>query len=197
VKNSNKNSFAKQRICKSRLYWQLTECNSSRIASRKLQFALNLVGTIFALCLKTRNNAWEVLMRVPPLLRKSRHRAKITPVRIALPIHKIGNLIQCSMVCGMQIHFFKKHSIWHELYCKKYFFAIGNSGCNGWATEVCNNRYLAPYKRIVVFPYRKYSRWLMHYPYVMYEHRSLSSLCMGLSGYRVCDRAVYLTSSVE
>ena len=24
----------------------------------------------------------------------------------------------CSMVCGMQIHFFKKHSIWHELYCK-------------------------------------------------------------------------------
>jgi len=49
------------------------------------------------------------------------------------------------------INFFKKHSIWHELYCKKYFFAIGNSGCNGWATELCNNRYLAPYKGLVVF----------------------------------------------
>jgi len=40
---------------------------------------------------------------------------------------------------------------------------------------------------------RKQSSWLMRYPYVMYEHRSLSSLCMALSGYRVCDRAVYLT----
>jgi len=37
----------------------------------------------------------------------------------------------------------------------------------------------------------------MHYPYVMYEHRSLSSLCMSLFGYRVCDRAVYLARSVE
>jgi len=83
--------------------------------------------------------------------------------------------------------FFKKRSIWHELYSKKYFFAITNSGCNGWATELCNNRnrYLVPYKRLVVCPYCKNSRWLMHYPYVMYEHRSLSSLCIGLSGYRV------------
>jgi len=52
-------------------------------------------------------------------------------------------------------------------------------------TELCNNRYLSPYKRIVVFPYRKHSHWLMHYAYVMYEHRSLSSLCIGLSGYCV------------
>jgi len=36
----------------------------------------------------------------------------------------------------------------------------------------------------------------MNYPYIMYENCLLSSLCMGLSGYRVCDRAVYLTSSV-
>jgi len=57
-----------------------------------------------------------------------------------------------ALVYGMQIHFFKKYSIWHELYCKEYFFAIGNSGCNGWASELSNNRYLAPYKRIVVFP---------------------------------------------
>jgi len=55
-----------------------------RIASQELPFALNLAGTIFALWLRTRNNEWEVLMRVRPLLRNSRHRAKITPVRIAL-----------------------------------------------------------------------------------------------------------------
>jgi len=42
------------------------------------------VGTIFALWLNTRSSEWEVLMKVRPLLRNSRHRAKITPVRIAL-----------------------------------------------------------------------------------------------------------------
>jgi len=53
-------------------------------ASRKISFALNLAGTTFALWLKTRNNEWEVVMRVRPLLRDSRPRAKTTPVRIAL-----------------------------------------------------------------------------------------------------------------
>jgi len=84
VKNSNKKALQSKRICKSRLYKQLTECSSSSIASRKLQFTLNLVGTMFALWLNTRNNEWEVLLRVCPLLRNLRHRAKITPVRIAL-----------------------------------------------------------------------------------------------------------------
>jgi len=37
-------------------------------------------------------------------------------------------------------------------------------------------------------------------PYLSIEgvhHVSAPSFCMGLSGCRVCDRAVYLTSSVE
>jgi len=105
--------------------------------------------------------------------------------------HKTTSRAACGLWVGQPwsmaclIHYFKKHSIWDELYCKEYSFALGNSGCNGWATELCNNRYLSPYKRIVVFPYRKHSHWLMHYAYVMYEHRSLSSLCIGLSGYCV------------
>jgi len=48
-----------------------------------VRHCVNLVGTIFALWLKTRNNEWDVLVRVRPLLRKWRHRAKITTVRIA------------------------------------------------------------------------------------------------------------------
>jgi len=79
-------------------------------------------------------------MRTRPLLHNVHHRAMITsvsPLRTRLihispsyrtiyrsfeiilemgTVHWIGIQIQCSI----QVHCFKKHSIWYELYFKKY-----------------------------------------------------------------------------
>ena len=44
-------------------------------------------------------------------------------------VHWIGLQIQCFV----QIHCFKKHLVRYELCFKKYLFASGSSGSNGWA----------------------------------------------------------------
>jgi len=67
-------------------------------------------------------------------------------------------------------------------------------------TELCNERYLAPCKRFMVFSSQAFS--LTHELYLsnechMYEHRMLSALFINVPGYRVCNCAVYLASSVE
>jgi len=95
-------------------------------------------------------NKQIVLMRTP-LLRITRHRAMITPVRPVRTrlIHispnsrtnyrsfeiilEWGPSIRLEFKCCMQIHCFKKHSIWYELTLKKYLIAEGSSGSNGLA----------------------------------------------------------------
>jgi len=128
----------------------LTECNRSRLMSLKFPFALILAGTIVALWRQLRNNEWAVLMRTRPLLRNWGHRAMTTPVSPlrARLIHISPSYWSISFVCnysrmgtihwiGIKINILsiasKKHSIWYELYLKKYLIAEGSSGSNWWA----------------------------------------------------------------
>ena len=70
----------------------------------------------------------------------------------------------------MQIHFFKKHSIWDELYCKEYFFAIGNSGCNGWATELVTTAVLL-YTSVL---------WFSHIESILADSCVIRTSCMNI-----------------
>jgi len=118
-------------------------------------------------------NKQEVLIRTP-LLHYARHRAMITPVspvrtrliyispnsrtiyRSFEIILEWGPSIRLEFKCCMQIHCFKKHSIWYELTLKKYLIAEGSSGSNGlarvkrkrtysWEPLLCYEKYFLIY----------------------------------------------------
>ena len=88
------------------------------------------------------NNKWEVLMIISPLLSNIRHRAMITPVSLLTRLIQISpccwtiyrsfkiildmgtvHWIELQIQCSIQIHCFKKHSVWYELCFKTYLTA--------------------------------------------------------------------------
>jgi len=114
-------------------------CNG---ATLKFPVALILSGIIVALWRQLQNNEWEVLVRTRVLLR---HRAVITPVSL---LRMLGSYVLARVTgqffvrlklfsngnCRFEFKFnvlcksiaSKIHSIWYELYLKKYLIEEGN-----------------------------------------------------------------------